>query len=240
MSRIFLSSLLACLLLLVGVTVAPAQDRTREAREVASFAEVSLSVPGTLHLRQGEPRSVEIEASPKVLDHLETTVDDGQLEIRDESNVLERMFGGERDWGKIDVYVTTPTIEKVSLAGSGSVVGETLIEASSLTLENAGSGDMDLEVSATDLSTSIAGSGTMRLRGTADRVHVRIAGSGTVQALDLTVATAEIEVTGSGDTQLRVTDQLSARIIGSGDVEYSGSPDIDRTIIGSGDVRSVE
>jgi hypothetical protein len=240
MSNAHPAVLLAGLLLLTSVTVAPAQDRTREAREVGAFTEVSLGVPGTLHLRQGESRSVEVEATPKVLDHLETTVDGDELEIRDESNFLERMFDGDRDWGKIDVYVTAPTFEKIALAGSGAVVGETPIEGSSLDLENAGSGDVELEVTVTDLSASIAGSGTMRIRGTADRVEVRIAGSGTVQAMGLTTATAEIEVTGSGDTQLHVTNRLSARIIGSGDVEYRGSPEVDTSILGSGNVRSVE
>lgn len=230
----------AALLLLVTAASALAQDRVRETREVRTFTEVGLSVPGTLHLRQGDAQSVEVEATRKVLDHLETTVEDGRLKIRDEANALERMFDDGQEWGEIDVYVTAPTIEVVSIAGSGSIVGETPLEASSLALENAGSGDIDVEVATSDLRTSIAGSGTIRVRGTAEDVRVQIAGSGTVDGLDLRTATADVKVAGSGDTRLHVTDQLSVQIMGSGDVTYRGSPSIDTSILGSGDVRPAE
>jgi hypothetical protein len=239
MQRIVPVALIAGLLFLIAVPTASAQDRVREARDVGAFTKVALAIPGTLHLRQGEARSVEVEATPRVLDHLETVVEGDRLKIRDESNFFERMFNGGGE-GDIDVYVTAPTIEAVSIAGAGSIVGETLIEASSLDLENAGSGDMDLEVVTSTLRTSIAGSGTVRVRGTAEDVRIRIAGSGTIDGLDLETATADIQVAGSGDTRLHVTERLSAQIMGSGDVEYRGSPSIDTSILGSGTVRSVE
>ncbi len=239
MSRFPASVFLLGLAALMVVDTAPAQDRSREAREVASFTAVAFSIPGTLHLRQGSPRSVEVEGTTAALDHLQTTVEDGQLKVRDESNFFEKMFGDDVN-GEIDVYVTAPTLEAISLAGSGTVVGETPIENASLSLSNAGSGTMDLEVSTSDLRTRIAGSGTLRLRGTADDAQVRITGSGMVHALSLTTKTADVEVTGSGDTRLHVTDALTVKIMGSGDVAYRGSPSIDTNILGSGEVRSAD
>jgi hypothetical protein len=118
---------------------------------------------------------VEIEATKRVLDRIETAVENGRLKIRDASNFFERMFDDEED-GTVDVYVTAPTIEGISLAGSGRVEGETPIESASLALENAGSGAMDLAVTTTDLRVSVAGSGTFDLRGTAESVTVQIAG----------------------------------------------------------------
>lgn len=232
------SLLLAVVLLLLPLSI-NAQDRVREAREVASFTEVGFSIPGTLHIRQGDTQSVEVEAAEKVLDHVETTVDDDRLEIKDDASFFERMFDG-RDWGEIDVYVTMPRIETLSLAGSGTIRGETPIESSALALENAGAGELDLEVATTDLRTSIAGSGTVRLRGTTNSVNIQIAGSGTIHASDLTASAAEVTVAGSGDIHLHVTDQLSAEIMGSGDVVYRGSPTIETSILGSGEVRSEE
>lgn len=239
MPRVLRSLLVAVLGLTIAVP-ATGQDRVRETREVSAFTKIALNIPGTLHLRQGDAQSVEVEATRWVLEHLETVVEDGRLKIRDESNFFENMFGDDGEGGEIDVYVTASTIETVSIAGAGAVVGETPIESASLALENAGSGSVDLEVSTSDLRTSIAGSGTIRVRGTADEVNVRIAGSGTIDGLDLTTATADIQVAGSGDTRLHVTDRLSAQIMGAGDVEYRGSPSIDKSILGSGDVRSVE
>ena len=239
MHRQVLPLLLVGLLVLSSAVPAAAQDRTRESRDVASFTEVGFSVPGTLHLRQGDSRAVEVEASRAVLDNLETTVEGDRLEIRDDENFFEQMFDSSED-GPVDVYVTAPTLETISLAGSGTVTGETSVEAKSLALDNAGSGTIDLGVDTGPLRIGIAGSGTVRLRGTADEATVQIAGSGTVEAEEVTTSTAEVEVAGSGDTALHVTDRLSVQIMGSGDVVYRGSPTLDTSILGSGEVRSVE
>jgi hypothetical protein len=239
MQRTIAFALLVGLVVLAVARPAAAQDRVREAREMPAFTKVALSVPGTLHLRQGDARSVEVVATREVLDHLVTVVEDGRLKIRDESNVLERMFDGG-EWEEVDVYVTASTVEAVALAGSGTVVGETPIEGPTLSLENAGSGEMDLEVTTSTLRASIAGSGAIRVRGTADEVSVRVAGSGTVDGLDLRAATADVQVAGSGDTRLHVTDRLSAQIMGSGDVAYRGAPSIEESILGSGAVRPAD
>lgn len=245
MSRFAIPLLFATLLFLTSVSSAPAQDRVREAREVESFTEVALSVPGTLHVRQGEPRSVEVKASTDVLEHVETTVEGGTLKIRDERDrdgFLKFLFGdGDAEIeNEIEAYVTVPTVEGVSLAGAGTVIGETPIEASSLNLSSAGSGDMRLEVNVQALEIENAGAGTFTLEGTADRAEVQSAGAGTVEALDLTTETADVEIAGSGDIRLHVTDNLSVDIIGSGNVEHRGSPTIETSMIGSGEVRSVE
>lgn len=245
MSRFTFASLFAGFLFLMGVSLTPAQDRVREAREVESFTGIALSVPGTLHLRQGEPRSVEVEAPTDVLEHVETTVEGGTLKIRDERDpdgFLDVLFGdgGADIEEKVEAYVTVPTVDGIALAGAGTVLGETPIEASSLDLSNAGSGDMRLEVQVQALEVESAGSGTFDLTGTADRVDMQSAGSGTVEAIDLTVETADVQMAGSGDMRLHVVDSLSAEIIGSGDIEHRGSPTIETSLIGSGEVRAVE
>lgn len=241
------SSLLRIALLvgLLGALVhtATAQDRTRQARTVDSFTEVSFEVPGTLHLRQGDARSVEVEAPQEVLDRLETTVEGGTLKIRseDDDGIFD-WFGADDDLDsdEMDVYVTASTIEKIRLAGSGRIVGETRIESESLTLSVAGSGNLELEVATQRLEVSVAGSGDCMLRGRADALDTDIAGSGDIRAVDLEVRTAEVRIAGSGDAELHVTDRLEARIVGSGDVRYRGRPEIDVNSLGSGEVSPIE
>lgn len=239
-ARVFL---LALLLVAIGTVPSAAQnDSVRQAREVASFTGIGFSVPGTVHLRQGEPQSVEVEGSEAVLDQLETVVEDGTLHIRSEDEgSWNGWFGGGGDLDeRIDVYVTAPTIETLSIAGSGDIVGETTITSSSLQLRNAGSGRFDLEVNTDETSIDIAGSGSTRLRGRAGDFAVKIAGSGDVEAADLESATVDVSIAGSGDVRVHATDRISAQIMGSGDVQYRGRPEVDSSILGSGEVRPLE
>lgn len=233
--------LLAGLVLVLSAGPAIAQDDpSRQTREVASFTGIGFSVPGTVHLRQGEPQSVEVEGPAKVLDRLETVVEDGTLHVRsEEERSWLDWFGSDVD-ERIDVYVTAPTIERLSVAGSGDIVGETPIQSASLRLENAGSGGFDLAVDADEVRLSIAGSGDTRLRGRGGDLSVDIAGSGDVEAADLEAAAVDVRIAGSGNVRVHATNRISAQIMGSGDVRYRGQPEIDSSVLGSGGVRPLE
>ena len=234
--------------LLVGVLTllthpAAAQDRVRESRSVATFTDIEYGIPGTLHVRQGDASSVEINAPQKVLDRIESAVVGGTLEISDknESGLFDRLFGDNGfDTDQIDVYVSASTIRNLTLAGSGRVVGETQIESESLSLNVAGSGRMDLDLDAEDLSIRVAGSGECVVRGQANALDVTIAGSGDLWAVDLEAQRAEVRIAGSGDAELNVVDHLSAEIFGSGNVRYRGRPTIETSTIGSGEVGPIE
>lgn len=234
----FLRTALLVPLVLASAHSALAQDRTRQARSVDAFTGVEFKVPGTLHLRQGDARSVEVEAPQTVLDRLETVVDDGALEIRSEDDDLFDWFGeDDLDGDELDVYVTAPTIETIGLAGSGRIVGETRIEGPSLSLNVAGSGNLNLELATKRLDVHIAGSGDCTLRGQTDALTTNTAGSGDVRAAELAVRTADVRIAGSGDAELHVTDRLEAQILGSGDVHYRGRPSIELNSLGSGEVQ---
>ena len=236
------TALLAVILMLPAGLVL-GQERVRESRSVEAFTEIKYGIPGTLHVRQGEEASLEIEASEEVIAQIETTVDGSALEImaEGETGFFARLFGdSDLDADEIDVYVTAPTIEHLTLAGSGQVIGETPLQAASLSLKVAGSGDMDLDVDTEELNVRIAGSGGCFVRGRAGSLDVNIAGSGDLRADELETQRAEVQIAGSGDVEVHVTDHLSAQIFGSGDVRYRGRPTIETNTYGSGTVGPIK
>lgn len=242
-------SFLVLCLLFVGMLAAPvrsaeAQEETvRQTKEVGAFVEVAFAVPGTVHLRQGEPQSVEVEGSDATLDEVEVEVEEETLHIRTEgSGSWLSLFGIGADdpEGRVDVYVTVPTIEGLSIAGAGDIVGETLIRSDGLVLRNAGSGRFDLDVEADEVEVQIAGSGTTRLRGRTERVVAEIAGPGDMEAEEVETASAEVSIAGAGNVYLTVTDRLSAQVMGSGHVRYRGAPSVDTDVVGSGTVEAIE
>lgn len=229
--------------LLLGLQETPvAQAQERETREVDDFTQVSVAVPGTLYLSQGETHRVEVEADADVLDRLETTVEGGELKIREErsSGWLSWLFGRRSSGAAFNIYVTAPSIEELSLAGSGEIVGETPIEGEALSLEIAGSGGIDLDVNGERLQGRMAGSGAMHLRGAVTEINTEIAGSGDIHAEDVEATRGEVSIMGSGDTYVHVQDRLAVNIMGSGDVWYRGSPEIETNIQGSGEVQPLD
>lgn len=212
-------------------TVNPSGKVASEKREAREFTGISVSFPGTVVVRQGEPASVSVEADDNLLPEIETAVESGTLKIRFKRSLS---ISGR---ATLRLLVVAPAIRSLAVAGSGDILSEAL-KAESLDVNVSGSGDVrvaKLEVGA--LNTSIAGSGDVRVAGKAASVTVSIAGSGDVKAERLEAARAKVSITGSGDVTLWVRDSLDVATIGSGDVRYLGDPAVKKSAIGSGSVK---
>lgn len=183
-------------------------DLSTERREVSSFTEIALAGSGEVHVEITGSESLVVTAEDNLLPLLRTEVVEGRLEIEP----TERITATET----ITYAVTAADLEGVSITGSGTVTitgldGETF-------------------------TTEISGSGTIEPEGTVDELTVRIAGSGNYAGESLAAAVGSVEIAGSGDAVVDVTDALSVTISGSGNVEYLGDPQLSQSITGSGEI----
>lgn len=206
----------------------------KETRDVKNFTEVGFAVPGDMFVQVGPAFSVVIEGDAGFLKKVITEVRGTRLVIKTENS-----------WNtgnnKIIVHVTMPSVEGLSLSGSGKIFVESPLKGSSLSLAISGSGKiMAGDISYEELSCAISGSGSFDFSGTGkvSDADLAISGSGDFTAPGLEITTLEVGVSGSGSCDVYVTGKLEARISGSGDVLYSGNPRIDVSSSGSGKVRS--
>jgi hypothetical protein len=249
MKKSIILSLLAVLFVFV------ANGQNRETRNVASFTKISFRFPGKLYLRQGSPQKVELEGSKDVLQEVETEVEGNKLVIGREGKWSDWW---DNDDKKIIAYVTVPNIDAISVSGSGDVVGENKITASSLNLNVSGSGSLllDADVSG-DVEGDVSGSGDINLKGKCGSFDSDVSGSGKVELAMAIAGTADFSVSGSGKiiasgssdavkTNISgsgkvlaanlQTNRCDVRISGSGDVEINVKNELDATISGSGTV----
>lgn len=237
-------------------SLAEAQIR-KEVFKVDSFDRLSFRVAGKLHLRQGPSQKVEVEADRDVFEELEVEVDGNTLVIGRRGNWFSFDWHWDDD-DKVNVYVTMPNIEGISVSGSGSVVAEGKLSVDDLDLKVSGSGLLEVEADAKgDVEADVSGSGTIRLSGTCESFDSDVSGSGRVRMNETIARNASFGVSGSGrieasgtakDVRATIsgsgkvlaanleTDRCDVRISGSGDVEINVKSELDATISGSGSV----
>lgn len=232
------------LLLLMAAVVhpAPVQAASREVRTVPAFQELTLGLPAEVIVRQGPEQRVEVEAAAEDLAQITTTVKDGRLRIRrPEKGGLSRWTDEWTDNYRfkqpVKIYVTMPTVRGLSVSGSGAIVAETPIKATTLKLSMSGSGRLQVNAVADALTTSISGSGRILVSGSAGTNSASISGSGRIEATELRTNTTSVGISGSGSCRVYASKTLDARISGSGSVTYQGSPQVSSRISGSGTVR---
>ncbi len=195
---------------------------------IDNFKGIDLKIDGEVFITQGNSRQVLVEGQKNIIDMLE-------LDIRDEVWDIE-LDDCARKYDDLRIYITMPYIDYLALSGSGEIVSENTIESSELTLRLSGSGRMNLGLNTKSLDARISGSGSIRAEGIADIADFHISGSGELRTFDMESLIGEVRITGSGDVEVRVLDELDVSISGSGDVYYKGYPALNVHISGSGDV----
>jgi len=205
---------------------------TTENRSLPDYDKISVAGSFDVKLIKGKEDAIFIKADENLMEYIETEVKNGHLKIQSKKGYQLRST-------KI-IVITVPfeTVDALSLAGSGNVRSNDVLNSTDLDLNLAGSGALDLSVSAKNLTSQIAGSGNIKLSGNADEFNCEIAGSGNIEAYDLKATASHINIAGSGNVKVHAVSEIHAKIVGSGDVIYTGNPTIEKVkSVGSGSIK---
>jgi hypothetical protein len=199
--------------------------------KMAEFSSVQLMIPAKVVIQHGSENVLEIQSETNIIENIQTEIRDGEL-----------LISFDRCVRKLEplpvLKITAPYYFRVVLVGSGSVViPDTLIQPDGdLDLQVLGSGSIDALVRTKGLQSKVSGSGKITLAGIADLHTVLLSGSGDIDGKLLPVRIADVQIGGSGNARVSVTDTLQVKISGSGNLTYWGSPVIVSEITGSGKV----
>lgn len=217
----------------MGTCVRGEGKPTRTVLSVDPFRQIVLKSSIDVHLIPGTVQHIEIEGHSNLAELLTTEVQDGVWTI-----AMEDCF---RSKGPFVVHLTTPTLDAITIQGSGDVQSMGPLQAETLELRIQGSGDMRLEVAAERVKATVQGSGDVFLSGSTTSFETRVQGSGDVRAGEFAAQDVKASVMGSGDIALQCGGILDASIMGSGDITYRGTPTgVLQNIKGSGSIRAVE
>ena len=172
-----------------------ATDKT-ETRQPGKFSGIDLRAPADVVVSIGASPSITVSGPADVVPLLLTSIHDNVLTIELKEHVtLIRA---------LKVAITTPSLEAVNLAGSGSM------NASGI------NGD--------SLNLNVSGSGSIVASGQVNAVNVAIHGSGDVDVRAVHAEALHASVRGSGDLHAYASNAAIVDVAGSGDVQISGKP----------------
>ncbi len=210
-------------------------NTSSETRSVSSADRIESMGSFNIEIIEGSTPSVRIEGESNLIPYIITENTDGLLRIR-----VKKGYNIQTS-RPLKIYVTTPKLELVSLAGSGDVKGSSKFSgASELELNIAGSGNISLEVNTPEINADIAGSGDINLVGETRDLSIDIAGSGNFEGMNMKSENVNISIAGSGDVNVFADKKLDVDIAGMGDINYKGNAVVTKSIAGSGKINKVE
>lgn len=250
------------LVLLLGVYLVSCEDNLIEGHgpivtkelEINDFEKLIVAGSFDVEVYYGVIQSVVAVGQENIIDRLNMWVEDGKWVVKLED-------GNYRNFD-LNLRITVPYLSEAILKGSGnldinsiqtSMLKAALIGSGNLRIDNF-IGDLDqlnvvLEGSGLiavnnlitdDVDVRIDGSGNVKLQGVGSDMDCRIIGSGNLKAINFLVQECQVDILGSGSTEVNVSSILSVDIDGSGNVRYIGNPIVYKVIEGSGSVVSIQ
>jgi hypothetical protein len=192
-------------------SVSGSGNLTSEPRTVSGFTAVSLSGSGHLILEQTGTEALTITAEDNILPYLTSEVSGTQLRLGPKSNTSLQTTQ------EITYRLTVKSLDALEVTGSGTV------EAQGIKAER--------------LQITVRGAGDLTMAGQATRQEISLAGAGNYRGEDLQSQAVTIDIAGSGNAVLAVSDTLEANVRGLGSVEYVGDPVVRQHVSGLGSVR---
>ena len=181
------------------------------ARTVSNFSGIDVSGANNVFISYAPAVSVSVKGYDNLVSHYKTEVKDGKIYLHYNENTNVRN-------DNIQVYITMPYFDALSLSGSCSIKATGSFDnTDKLSVSTSGNGDISIEDISVDLYT------------------ISSSGNSNISTLGVKAKNAAIEISGSSTVTLSVQDKLDVHISGSGTVSYKGDPAaINTDISGSG------
>ena len=192
----------------------------------------ALDIRGGYHVvwRQSDNVAVTIEMQENLFEFLQVSVAGETLRVNSTRNFSTSRGNSPR------IYVYTPYLEMVNFYGAVNASDWDIVQGEKFQIQGAGAINVILELEVDTIDINLSGAGNLNLSGTADSANIITAGASNVLATQLQIRDVNVELSGAGDIDVAVSDNLSVELFGAGRVRYTGNPTIARTILGVGRV----
>jgi hypothetical protein len=175
-----------------------------ESRVVGTFTGIQVTNFAKVFITQDTVESLRLESDDNIIDRVVTSVTSNML--------IVGLRDGSYSKVTVNVYASMKTIKRFESTGTAEFSTINSIQTDSLTCK-------------------ITGAGSFTLTGKTNYESIEIIGSGDVHNFNLISSFCSVTISGAGNVEAYVTQQLDATIAGTGNITYAGNPPVVHQII---------
>lgn len=124
--------------------------------------------------------------------------------------------------GEVSGFSVTHSLDFDLSGGSRMELSHTIAGNSEFKLSGGSQANGSIEMD--DGRFELSGASQLVLKGTADNIHVEASGASDVTLPQLTVLTADVNLSGASDAVINVADSMDVHLSGASELEYIGTP----------------
>ncbi|HUH25614.1 MAG TPA: head GIN domain-containing protein [Flavobacterium sp.] len=164
------------------------------------------------------------------------------LEIKNENNQLnilnKKSVSFNTKLAPIVIKMNNSQLEKVTIAGSGSITTKNMTLTKDIAFLISGTGEINVKLQNNNTSIEVNGLASVNLEGESTVLKVEMPGAGNLDAENLKNKQAFIEISGTGNAKVNTTEAIDVQISGIGNLNYKAHPQlkITKEVLGIGNI----
>ncbi len=162
-----------------------------------------------------------IEANDNLHDKIIVKMEGNNLIIRLKNNTYVRGNA------TLKAYITTKYINYYDISGASSLVLEDELDAQTAEIRMSGASNFTGDIYVSELELKLSGASEMSLFGNVDILDASLSGSSRMGNYDLLSKELIIDLSGSSDAYLTVTESIDIEASGASSLKYKGDAVID-------------
>lgn len=202
---------------------------------LTGFNSIDIGDAANIYLTQDSAYSVIIKTDENLLPYIVAQIEDGELDIDQKNGV------NLRPSDQIDIYISMPTIQKISVSGASTLKGQNrIVQNGELSLDLSGASDGSLELRAPSVKLDVSGASTLNLSGETRDIKGQISGASTLKAFELKSENTNIDASGASTGQVFASVSLTAGASGASSIRYKGDAKTSISANGAGSVKKAD
>jgi hypothetical protein len=184
---------------------------------VSPFDEIEIDGPVKLVLRQDSSFKVAVSADSSIIDKIKTTVSGEKFKVS-----LDPMQYCGSD--SIVIHAGIGALTEIKAAGASKVYSEGSLHVGDIDMKLSGATELNLNLYAGKVKTESDGAARLALSGQAGVHELDSKGVLELNAFDFVVAQYDIDIQGTGKSNINVLNDLKVKTSGSSTIYYKGNP----------------
>lgn len=192
----------------------------KQQRTLGSFNKLNVRVGMRVRITTGSETAAELEGESNILPHVVTEVKNGELTVMLDQNKSYNQTKA------VTVTIHVAKLDRVEVSTGCSLTSDMPILADNLTMMIETGSNLTAPVSAKKLNLTVREGSSVTLEGKTTEATIRLSSAGKLEAKQLTIEKAKVELDGASRANIMVTGTLSATADGVSTVNYSGNPTV--------------
>jgi hypothetical protein len=191
-------------------------NETEVSYDAFDFDALDFECAMRLTVTQGKEYSLKIKGDPTDIQDLDVSVNAKTLKIffKQDRKKRYRLIG----------KMTMPALQKIAFKGAIASVINGFEDTQIWDLKLTGVSTTKMKINAQSLDGQIIGASIAQIVGVCPQVNAKVEGASSFDGTDLSTKNTILEVNGTSNTTIRVSDKLKATATGVSSVFYYGNP----------------